>query len=165
MMKNLIEMIGNIFEFIYDFIFDWEDDPFEEQEFIEKEKQKHAMVKAEKRSFEEIKSEYELIEDIFGEVAADYVINLRKEVDLLVNKHNLTQENVIRVIIPPEKLVPGNLNPYIFEETIEGIYSQYNRDVILKPGKITMMKTQNGQTIANLEVISFTINEQLLASV
>ncbi len=165
MIKNLIELIGNVLEFIYDFLFDWEDDPFEEQEFIENEKLKHSMVKAENRSFEEIRSEFELIEDTFGEDAADYIFSLRKEVDFLVKKHNLVKENTIRVVIPPEKLIPGNLNPYIFEETIEGIYSQYNKDVILKPGKISVIATGTGQIVANLEIISYTVSEQLLNAV
>lgn len=165
MIKNLLEIIGKILEFIYDFLFDWSDDPYEEQEFIESEKAKHSLIRAENKSLETIKQEFELIEDTFGRKAADYIFGLRQEVNYLIKEHNLVPQNIIRVIIPPEKLEPGNINSKIFEETIEGIYSQYNMDVILKPGNINIISTESGKAFVEMELESYTVNEKLLSAV
>ena len=165
MIKTILEIIGKVFEFIYDFLFNWEDDPYEDQKFIEEEKLKHSLVKAENKNIEGIKQEYELISDAFGGRAADYLYSVKQEVNYLIDKHNLIKENTIRVVIPPEKLEPGNIKPGIFEEIIEGIYSQYNRDVILKPGKINIVGTATGKVFAEMEIESYAVNEDLLNAV
>ncbi len=165
MIKNFIELLGNILEYIYDFLFDWEDDPYEEQEFLRKEKLKHSLVKAENKKIDAIREDFELIQDTFGSGAADYLYSLKQEVSYLVEKHGLVKENTIKAVIPPEKIQMGNLKPAIFEETIEGIYSQYNRDVILKPGKINLISTGSGKVFAEMEIESYSVNQALLNTV
>ncbi|OGH99915.1 MAG: hypothetical protein A2Y25_05485 [Candidatus Melainabacteria bacterium GWF2_37_15] len=165
MIKKIFELIGNVLEYIYDFLFDWSDEPYEEQSFIESEKAKHSLVRAENKPSDSIRQEYDLIEGAFGEKAAHYLFTLKQEVDYLINKHSLVKENTVRVVIQPEKLEVGNINPRIIEETIEGVYSQYNKDVILKPGKINIMGTQSGKVMAELEIESYTVNDNLLNAV
>ena len=165
MIKGIISIIGKVLEFIYDFLFNWEDDPYEEQEFIENEKVKHSNIKTENKDLNQNKYEYELISDVFGENAADYIYGLKQEVNYLVKNHNLIMENTIRVIIPPEKISSGNINSKVLEETIEGIYSQYNRDVILKPENLNVIGTDNGKVFVEMELSSYTVNQELLNTV
>ena len=165
MIKYIINLIGNILEYIYDFLFNWEDDPYEEQEFIQNEKLKHSLIKAEKKSPSAIKQEYELLEEAFGQKSADYVYRLKQEVDYLVKEHDLVKENTIKVIIPPEKIELVGMNSKIFEETIERVYAQLDRDVILKPGKINLIGTESGKIMAEMEIESYTVNQALLKAI
>ena len=163
--KIILDIILKIFDYIYDFLFNWEDDPYEEENFIENEKIKHSIVKTPDKNIESNIREFKLIKNTFGTTAADYIFGLRQEVDYLIKKHGLVYENTIRVVIPPEKLNKGNLSPKILEETMESIYSQYNKDVILKPGKINVIGSGEKTFLVELEIENYTINEEILSTI
>lgn len=156
--KNIFIIIGNILDYIYDFLFDWEDDPYEEKDFIENEKVKHSAVKEEHPAIDK------QIEIAFGKKAANFVRETQKEVDFLIKEHNLVKENTIRVVLPPQKIDSAN-KAQIFEETIERVYNQYDEDVILKPGKINILSTDAGTVFAEMEIESYAVSNELLEAV
>jgi hypothetical protein len=79
-----------------------------------------------------------------------------------VEEHNLVHENTILVVIPPDRIKTRNLPPEVLEGTIERIYTQYNKDVILKPGAVKIMGSGTGTLFAEMEIESYAINDELL---
>lgn len=52
------------------------------------------------------------------------------------------------------------LNPQIFENVLEGIYSQYDKDVILKPSEIKFLKNKNDDYIAEINVETYVLSPE-----
>ena len=170
--QTILDIAAQIFVYIYEFIFVWEDDPYEGENFIENEKLKHSLSQADStlpnaasvknNATISIKNrqDFDSLKNAFGVQTADYIFRLKEEVDLLVDKHGLVRENTIMVVIPPEKMKASLLGPDFFENTLERIYSQYEKDVILKPGNIKILNTAAGAFYAEVQIESYTVTEE-----
>ncbi len=181
--QTALGLIKQIFIYIYEFIFIWEDEPFQETDLIENEKRKHSLIKGSVNSLSEsivhenstvtIKStisqkneqEYESIKNVLGKQTADYIVKLRQEADYVIKEHSLIQENSMVVVLSPEKINECILNPEFFEITLERIYSQYNEDVIFKPANIKIINTATGSFYAEIKIETYAVTQELLASV
>ncbi len=174
----ILDIIIKIFAYIYDFLFNWEDEPYQEEDFLEKEKAKLSAVKQDtpfsgntsENNFtvsinNPNRNDFETLKSAFGIQTANYIYKLREEVDYLVKEHNLTQENSIMIVIPPEKMKTSLLGPEFFESTFERIYSQYDKDVILKPGKFKIIHNKAGAFYAEIRVDAYTVTQELLVSI
>jgi len=174
------DVILKIIAYIYDFIFNWEDEPYYGNDFIEDEKLKHAAVQSgtsiSKANLvennatvsiqnEKSSSDFSLLAKVFGIQSASYIARLRDEVDYLVEEHHLVYENSIMVVIPPEKFRIGALGPNFFDAMLERLYSQYDNDVILKIGDINILDTTIRANYAEVEIVAYVVTEELLASV
>lgn len=170
-----------IFAYIYDFLFNWEDEPFAEETFIKNEKLKHSAVKSDDSGINPIDNnstvsiknkiseknlvDYKKLKDSFGIQTANYIAGLRQEIDSLVEKHGLIRETTIMVVIPPEKMRTSLLGPEFFESTLERLYPQFEKDVILRPGNIRIVNTKNENLYAEIKIEAYAVNEEVLASV
>lgn len=178
---NIIKQIG---VFIYEFIFVWEDDePYEKEGFIDSEKLKQASVLGQKsispveamqnnatvavynRPIENNNGNYEQIATLFGDAAAEYIKNLRNEVDIIVEEQELTQLSSIKIVIPPEKIQSSLLGREFFELTIERIADQFEGKVILKPGDIRIKHTLTGVPFAEMQLEAYAVSEKAIAQV
>lgn len=178
---NIIKQIG---VFIYEFIFVWEDDePYEKEGFIDSEKLKQASVLGQKnispaeamqnnatvaiynRPTEYENSDYEQIATLFGEAAAEYIKNLRNEVDSLLEEQGLTQLSSIKIVIPPEKIQSSLLGREFFEITIKRITDQFDGKVILKPGDIKVKHTLSGVPFAEMQLEAYAVSETAIAQI
>ncbi len=173
------DIAKQVFAYIYDFLFNWEDEPFEDEAFLEDEKLKHSVAQintaenqfAENNSTVSIKNQptgknskdYEYLKGIFGKQTADYIVNTRQEVDYLVKEHNLIRKNTIMVVIPPEKMRTSLLGPEFFEATLEKLYSQFNKDVILKPRNIRVINAKGDALYAEIQIEAFSVNEEVIS--
>jgi|GEM_PF-3140258 len=173
-----------VFDYIYDFLFNWEDEPYEYKELVQSEKLRQSALKTndetsatrltqdsstvsiiKSSNFEQNKDYYETLVEDFGKQTAEYMFRQKEEVDYLIEKHGLVRENTFKVMIPPEKIGDDQLGPGYFETVIEKIYSQYNSDVILRPKNLRMLNTQGGIFYGELEVEAYTVTEDLLSTV
>ena len=181
---NIIHIIWDlllqIIAYIYDFIFNWEDEPYYGNDFIKEEKLKHSVVQGGTKIFKETtikdnatvsiqneknSSDFNLLAKAFGIQSASYIERLRDEVDYLVEEHNLVCENSIMVVIPPERFRTSPLGPDFFDTMLERLYTQYDKDVILKIGNIKILNTIVSANYAEVEIIAYVVTEELLASV
>jgi len=176
-LKGFLDIVVLVVNYIYDFIFDWEDEPYEKK-FIENEKLKHSIKLnntaitslTEKNSTVSIindanKKDFDNLKSAFGMQTADYIVNLRQEVDHLVKEHGLVQEDSMMVVISPENFRNSLLSPDFFETTLERIYSQCNKDVILKLGNIMILKTAVGVPYAEVQIETYSVSKEILASI
>jgi hypothetical protein len=177
---NILKQIG---VFIYEFIFIWEDDePYEKEGFIDSEKLKHAAVIGHgsvspadavennatvtvyNRQVDVASKDYERLTTLFGEATAEYITNLRNEIDNMVEEHGLVRKNTIMVVIPPEKMQSSLLGREFFEYTLDRIYAQLN-NVVLKPGNIRIKHTSSGALFAEMQVEAYGAGEEAFAQV
>jgi len=175
---NIIKQIG---VFLYEFIFVWEDDePYEKEGFIDNEKlkqvsvlgqrsispveamQNNATVAIYNRPTEYNNSNYEQVAILFGEAAAEYINNLRNDVDNLVEEQGLTQLTSIRIVIPPEKIQSSLLGREFFEINIKRISDQFDGKVVLKPGEIRIKHTLSGVSFAEMQLEAYAVSEKTI---
>lgn len=175
---NIIKQIG---VFLYEFISVWEDDePYEKEGFIDNEKlkqvsvlgqrsispveamQNNATVAIYNRPTEYNNSNYEQVAILFGEAAAEYINNLRNDVDNLVEEQGLTQLTSIRIVIPPEKIQSSLLGREFFEINIKRISDQFDGKVVLKPGEIRIKHTLSGVSFAEMQLEAYAVSEKTI---
>jgi len=104
----------------------------------------------------------ELLETAFGEDAADYINQLRNEVDYLVKEHNLKRMQSILTVLPPQKLADANVPTAVINNVIENIYGQFDGDVILRPGKINVFVNDSGIRFAEMYIDCYKPVEELV---
>ncbi|OGH95802.1 MAG: hypothetical protein A2039_07265 [Candidatus Melainabacteria bacterium GWA2_34_9] len=104
----------------------------------------------------------ELLETAFGEDAADYINQLRNEVDYLVKEHNLKRMQSILTVLPPQKLAEANVPTAVINNVIENIYGQFDGDVILRPGKINVFVNDSGIRFAEMYIDCYKPVEELV---
>ncbi len=177
------DIIKQIIAFIIDFLFNWEDEPYEDGTFLENEKQKHSIARNDAKTANPLPVEnnstvsinnkisrnnlqdYETLKKAFGTSTADYIVSLRQEVEYLVKTHGLVRESTLMMVIPPEKMRGSLLSPEFFEANFEMIYPQFGGDVILKPGNVRIVNTKPGALYAEVQIIVYSVTEDLPAKV
>jgi len=88
----------------------------------------------------------------FDEEAADFIVQLREEVDFLVKEHGLLRKNSILTVLPPQKLVENKISATTMNGIVENIYSQFDGDVILRPGRINVFVNDSGTKFAEMYI-------------
>ncbi len=158
--SNFIKGIGQLFLDFIGYLFDLD--------FREKETENpfsnlpnSTNLKNKNRVFATSEDE-ELLETAFGEEAANYINNLRNEVDYLVQEHGLKKTNSILTVIPPERLAESNNFAITITGMIENIYSQFDGDVILRPGIVNVFENNNGVRFAEMYIDCYQPVEMLV---
>ena len=103
-----------------------------------------------------------MLETAFGEDVTDYINRLRNEVDYLVKEHNLKRMQSILTVLPPQKLAEANMPVATINNVIENIYSQFDGDVILRPGKINVFVNDSGIRFAEMYIDCYKPVEELV---
>ena len=103
-----------------------------------------------------------MLETAFGEDVTDYINRLRSEVDYLVKEHNLKRMQSILTVLPPQKLAEANMPVATINNVIENIYSQFDGDVILRPGKINVFVNDSGIRFAEMYIDCYKPVEELV---
>lgn len=142
-----LDLIGFIFDI--DFKDEEEDNPFSNIEDPNAENSSEKTTNP-KRVFET--REVQRLEAAFGAAAADFIINMRNEVDEVVKAHGLEYQDSILTVIPPEKLGKSDIHPAVINTMIESIYAQFDGDVILRPGKVNVFMTDEGMRFAEMYI-------------
>jgi len=97
----------------------------------------------------------EIPEAFFDDEAAEFIIQLREEVDFLVKEHGLQRKNSILTVLPPQKLSENKISVTTINGVIENIYSQFDGDVILRPGRINVFVNDSGVKFAEMYIDTY----------
>lgn len=156
---NFIKGIWDLFLDFIGFLFDLDfGDDIEETPFPDAPKSE--TLNDNNRVF--VSEDAEMLESAFGADAADYINSLRREVDYMVQEHGLKRMNSIRTVLPPQKLAEVNIPPATINSLIENIYSQFDGDVILRPGKVNVFVSDSGIRFAEMFIDCYKPVEMLV---
>lgn len=108
--------------------------------------------------------EIALLESTFGRETAEYINSLRQQVEKLVADNTLEYVDSIYTVLPPEKFPGAAFSPAVIDNIIESVYSQFDGDIILKPGKINVFATENGLRYAEMYLDYYRPTEEFVMS-
>ena len=165
-MFELIKDIWNLFLELIGFLFDIDfsdsdkehEDPFANV----------ADAQTDSRLFDPNKvyksEEIAVLTSAFGRDTAEYITDLREQVDTLVQENTLEYVDSVYVILPPEKFSGATNSAAVIDNIIESVYSQLDGDFILKPGKINVFVTEGGLKYAEIYIDQYKPTEEFIMS-